>query len=150
MSQLDLFQPVSLSSYRKQEHIMEQTKPVQQQLPAITLKTIEQAIRLLNATGCKYKVIATDGQEFGELEIVRAPAKKKKQFGKLYPYGAMHKHYHPYLASLQVGDVACVPITPFDANSLQSSITGWASKHWGPKTYKTCVSNNEVQVLRVE
>jgi len=49
MNQLDLFQPVSLSSYRKQERIMPTTKPVQQL--AVTTKTIEQAIKLLKATG---------------------------------------------------------------------------------------------------
>jgi hypothetical protein len=146
MEQRDLFQPVSPSS---QERIMEPTKPVQQ-LPAITMKTIEQAIRLLTATGCKYKVITTDGQEFGELEIVRAPVKKKKVFGKLYPFGAMHKHYYPHLVNLQVGDVACIPVAPFDNNSLQSAVTGWASKTWGSGNYKTCVVNNEVQVLRVQ
>jgi hypothetical protein len=115
-------------------------------MPAIISKTIDQAIKMLDSAGCKYKIIALDGTQYGMLEVVE-PKKSGKKF--VYPPGTMHKHYRPYVKDLKVGEVGAIPSGEFDLRSLQSAISGWASSNWGNRSYKTCISNNEVQILRI-
>ena len=38
-------------------------------IPEIVKRTISQAIKLLDASGCKYKIIDQDGNEFGDLVV---------------------------------------------------------------------------------
>jgi hypothetical protein len=144
MTQLDLFQPVSLSSYNRQEHLMSTTKPVQQL--AITAKTIEQAIKLLKATGCQYKIIDVAGNEYGDLKVVAEKGTKKRK--STHAYGSVTNHFKPYLKDLDVGDVAVVPIDKFEHASLLSCVAAWCVTNWGKGNARTCRSGDTIQVLR--
>ena len=139
MQQLDLFQPVSPSS---QERIMPPTKPVQHL--AVTTKSIEQAIKLLKATGCQYKIIDAAGNEYGALQV----AEKKKKRNGIYQYGELTNHFKPYVKDLEVGDVAVIPMDKFDYKTLIRCLSAWCNTQWGSGNTKTCRSGDTLQVLR--
>ena len=48
-------------------------------MPEIVKRTVTQAIKLLDASGVKYKIIDQDGNEFGDL-VVATPKKTSKTF----------------------------------------------------------------------
>ena len=121
---------------------MPTTKPVQQL--AITTKSIEQAIKLLSATGCQYKIIDAAGNEYGELQVVE---KKKKRNGT-YQYGELTNHFKSYVRDLEVGDVAVIPIDKFDYRNLIRCMSAWCNTKWGKGNVKTCRSGDTIQVLR--
>jgi len=139
MKQLDFFQPVStLSDYPRVKEI-----PMPK-LPQVTQAAINQALKLLNASGCKYKVIDSTGVEYGDLET--APPRKKRR-GDL-KFGAYSNHYKPYIENLAVGDVAVIPIDKFKYVKLLGSLSAWCSTNWGKGNTKTCKAGNTIQVLR--
>jgi len=57
-------------------------------IPEIVKRTISQAIKLLDASGCKYKIIDQEGNEYGSL-VVAEPKKTSKNYK--YPPGTMHR-----------------------------------------------------------
>ena len=107
-------------------------------------EAILQAIKFLQATGCQFKIIDSNGDEYGDLAVTKSKGTKNRK----YRPGEMHKHYLPYVEHLKVGEVASIPIEPFDKSSLSGAVCGWCSAHWGNKTYKSCTTESEVQVLR--
>ena len=114
-------------------------------IPEIVKRTIAQAIKLLDASGCKYKVIDQDGNEYGSLAVVE-PKKTSKNYK--YPPGTMHKFFYPLIKDMKVGDVVVIKNFDFEPRSLQSAITAWASWHWGNGSYKTCLVGPDVEILR--
>ena len=114
-------------------------------IPEIVRRTIAQAIKLLDASGCKYKVIDQDGNEYGILNVSE-PKKSNKTYK--HPPGTMHKFYHPLIKDMKVGDVVCIKNFDFDARDLQGAVSAWASEHWGKGAYKTCVVGPDVEILR--
>jgi hypothetical protein len=113
-------------------------------MPEVIKRTILQAIKLLDAAGCKYKIIDSYGNEYGVLVV----APTKKPINRKHAYGAMTNYFTPLIKNLAVGEVICISPGEFTAKDLQGAISGWASANWGNGNYRTCVSNNEVQILR--
>lgn len=114
-------------------------------IPEIVKRTIAQAIKLLDASGCKYKVIDQDGNEYGVL-TVSEPKKSSRTFK--HPPGTMHRFYYPLIKDMKVGDVVVIKNFDFEPRALQGAITGWAAEHWGKGSYKTCVVGPDVEILR--
>jgi hypothetical protein len=109
----------------------------------IVKRTIAQAIKLLDATGVKYKVIDKDGNEFGDLVV-----SKTKKTNSLYPRGTMFRYYHPLIKDMKIGDVVAIESGEFTTKSLQGAITSWATATWGKGSYTTAVVGSSVQILR--
>lgn len=109
--------------------------------------TLERAIALLNAVKAKYKIIAEDGTEYGDLEL--APKKGKRQFK--YPLGEMSNYYRPMVEDMQPGDVRVVPAGKFAIEALRGTMTGWIAFKWGAGAAVTSVNrkNNTIEILRV-
>lgn len=61
-------------------------------------EALEVAIKILDAQGCKYKVITADGAEFGVLEV--APERKRARRRDLSHFG-----YPEKVRAMKVGDV---------------------------------------------
>jgi hypothetical protein len=114
--------------------------------PEIIKRTIANAIKLLDAAGCKYKIIDQSGTEYG---ILTAQEKKKSKNYK-YPPGTLYKFYHPLIKDMKVGDVVVVKNFDYEARALQGAISAWASEHWGKGAYRTCVVGPDVEILRCE
>ena len=111
----------------------------------IELKTLNNAIRLLNAIKCDYAIIDIDGNKHGTLKIVN----KKKEHK--YPHGSITKHVRQYFVPLEVGDSFEIPIGDFDYKSVQS-VTGYLfGETWGKGNYTSCYikENTAIQVLRL-
>lgn len=123
---------------------MNTTKPVQQL--AITAKTIEQAIKLLKATGCQYKIIDVAGNEYGDLQAGTKKVNKRRP--NAYAYGALTAHFKPHLRDLDVGNVAVIPLDKFKYPRLLSCLTAWCTTNWGKGNTRTCRSGDTIQVLR--
>ena len=114
-------------------------------MPEVVRRTIAQAIKLLDASGAKYKIIDQEGNEYGTLTVSK-PKKLTKTF--VHPPGTMWKYYYPMLKDMNPGDVVVVPAGEFDPKRLQGAITGWACATWGLQAYKTCVVGSNVEILR--
>lgn len=111
----------------------------------IELKTLNNAIRLLNAIKCNYAIIDIDGNKHGTLKIV------KKKIEHKYPHGSITKHVRQYFVPLEVGNSFEIPIGDFDYKSVQS-VTGYLfSEAWGKGNYTSCYikENTAIQVLRL-
>ena len=111
----------------------------------IELKTLNSAIRLLNAIKCSYAIIDTDGNKHGTLEIA------EKKIERKYPYGSITKHVRQYLKELDVGDYLEIPIANFDFETIQSVGCSLFHQSWGKGNYTTCGvnENTALQVMRL-
>jgi hypothetical protein len=114
-------------------------------IPEIVKRTIAQAIKLLDASGCKYKIIDQDGNEYGTLAAVE-PKKTSKNYK--FPPGTMHRFYYPLIKDMKVGDVVVIKNFDFEPKALQGAVTAWATEHWGKGSYKTCLVGPDVEILR--
>lgn len=112
---------------------------------SIKEKALQNALSVLDALKCGYKVITTDGQEYGELAVVMP----KKRHRSKYPLGTYANYVRPFIDGLTVGDVSVIPLGEFDGKDLQSSVTIHAHHKWGKGSYKTCVTDKAVEILRI-
>ena len=119
-------------------------------MSAVINTAIIRAIALLNATGAKYKVIATDGTEYGDLIVAKQPTLKKRGFtiNKDYPRGERTAYVRAILEPMQAGDTKVVLNGPY-GDSLSSLVPPTAQSLWGKKTYITSVVDGGIEVLRV-
>lgn len=114
---------------------------------------IERALRFLNAAGCKYCILETDGTKHGTLEI--AAAKETGRRASRFPRGSMLTHYMPFVKDLKAGDATLVPYGEFGVDeggksALRGSLASWCSARWGNKTYITHNNAQGIELLRVE
>lgn len=109
--------------------------------------TLERAILMLNAIKAKYKIIAEDGTEYGDLEL--APKKGKRTLR--YALGEMSEYYRPMVEDMKPGDVRVVPAGKFAVEALRGTMTGWIAYKWGAGAAVTSVNrkDNTIEVLRV-
>lgn len=116
--------------------------------PEVVTKTIQKAVALLKASGCQFKVITMDGEEFGDLEVVH---KKTKQLRDGRKYGELSKHIAPHLKlSARVGDVLEIPSGRYNAEHIRSALCAILTKRWGSGSYTTAIASDSVQVMRIQ
>ena len=109
-------------------------------------KSLAHALKILDALNCQYKVIASDGNEYGQLQI--APLRKRKPSNK-YKWGERSAYVRPHLKSLAIGDVAVIPPAHFGLTDLQSTVTSVAHQLWGPSSYSSSITGGSVELLRI-
>ena len=102
---------------------------------------------MLNACKVQFAIIDSDGKKHGNLEVVE----KTKRRPLKYPFGALAKHFAPYINNLREDEAAEVPCQDYDIESMRSAIAGWASSHWGNGTCSTMLDkkSNTVLVFRM-
>lgn len=115
-------------------------------MKSIDKKAIDRAVLLLLAAKAKFKIIAEDGTEYGELE---AALPKRRKFAN--PRGTLKDHFYPFIADMTPGDVRTIPAKEFGAERIRSSLAGWIATNWGNGAAITSVDRkaNTVEVLRV-
>lgn len=110
----------------------------------VKAKAITQAVRLLQAAGAQFKVIADDGTEFGELEVAAQKIRSCRR-GHFAATGYLQK-----LEAMEVGGVEILrPEQPEDLESLRGSVCGKASRLFGRGNYTTVVNDGAVEILRI-
>ena len=109
---------------------------------------LTRALQYLDSIGAKYKVIASDGSEYGELQVIeprssRAPLR--------YPRGTIREYIRPQMGGMAIGDVIKIPADQFGLETVQGSATSFASQYWGNGTVITRKDAilGVVEVLRV-
>ena len=114
----------------------------------VTAKAIAQAMHILRATKCAFKIVTVDGTVFqeGDVHAFRGHG------GKIgHPRGFIAAHFKPYLEPMKVGGVVEVPWHPeIREDDLQSAMTAWMTGKWGKGSYATQKNNNKkvIEVLR--
>lgn len=111
----------------------------------VQFAALEKAMRLLDATGCKYRICTPNGTWFGDLKI----EKQKRQFK--YAFGEKSAYLRQYLTDIQIGHVVKVPSDKYDLIDLQKSISSFLSKSLWPKCHTSTMNRDEniIEVLRV-
>ena len=128
--------------------MMKANMEAQKEVPQVVMKTVHEALNKLRVTNCAFKIMLPDG-EIVEHDMDRFKPKKAITRNRTYKHGELKERYYPYLANLQVGEVAEIPyddVIPFAA--LQSSATAFLSLLWGNGSY-TSSTNKEKQVLEI-
>jgi hypothetical protein len=114
---------------------------------------LKRALIILSGLGAQYKIILPDGTEYGDLVVApKVEEKKRKRKPSPYPIGALQNYFQPMLDALRPGDAVEVPAGKFDIESLRGSMTAWAGKTWGRKTFisRSDKTRNVVEFLRME
>ena len=104
---------------------------------------IDQALKLLNASGCKYFVVDEEGKTYGEIPVL-----PKQKNDRKYKPGEMLNYYKPFVINAKVGDVVVIPYGNFDQRSLSGAVTAYLSNTWGKKSYKSYMTNSAIEILR--
>jgi hypothetical protein len=105
--------------------------------------SLPKIISMLNACKVQFAIIDSNGKQHGNLEIVE----KKKRRPLKYPFGALAKHFTPYIENLKEDQAAEVPCKEYNMESMRSAIAGWASSHWGNGVCSTMLDKKSNTVL---
>jgi len=110
----------------------------------IKKQALQRAIAMLQGAGAQYKIIDEDGQEYTNFE-----AKKTRTYK--YPFGALTKHFRPYVEKMEVGELVEVPAGIYDLGSVQSALTGWFCNNHGNGSCMTSTNKQKkiVEVIRI-
>jgi hypothetical protein len=104
---------------------------------------IEKAIKLLEASKAKFKVIYGE-HEFGDLEVVQ-----EKKIIKRHRFFADKYDYVTIMRSLDVGDVHVFNVSEEDSHGLTSSICARAITIWGKGSVATQNDGSKVTIMRL-
>jgi hypothetical protein len=104
--------------------------------------------------GVKFKIVMPNGQEFGELEIVKEKV-RTRVVSKFRPRGTIRNYIMPFIEHMKVGDVCVIPmpvnIPDFDSKKLLSSVSGTCCYRWGNgHAIVAPTLNGGVELLRVQ
>lgn len=125
---------------------MPSTQLKKSQEPAdVASRAVQRAIRMLAAANCRYAVIDSQGQRYGQLEVHERSRSRRQ----LRPYGQLRDHCRPYLTNVAVGEAVKIPLGRFTARELRSSITAWLTVNWGLSTYTSFCTDTHVEILRI-
>lgn len=113
-------------------------------------KAIQDALRNLNAAGCKYVIQKADGTVInGGLEIAPVKAARKKEQRPRTNFA--QSGYMEVLKAAKVGEVLELPYGDFVPEDYRSTISASASRHFGNGNAMTTVNHEKrcVELLRL-
>ena len=116
--------------------------------------TLDRTLKTLAALGAEYIVKDSDGgmHMLGNLILATAPAVPKRKHRSGLPHGDLTKHISVYVDTMQVGDVACVPMYEGgNMKSLHSTVSSYTLRLWGSgnSTTHKDTDANCVEVMRI-
>lgn len=117
--------------------------------PLVVTKTIQNAVRMLEASGAQFKVISPDGTEYGVLKV-ESPRKKKMNPDR--EYGELRAYYDRFIDyNAPVGTVLQVPHNPkYKPEEIRGGLCAKLTTRWGKGTYTTAVAKNgTVEIMRI-
>jgi hypothetical protein len=107
--------------------------------------TLQKALAMLRAVNCKFLVIDSENNKFGDLEVVEKSTKKRNL---LYPRGELKSYIDPYLRNIAIGEVVEIPYGKYAAENLQGSTAGYMCHKYGNGAH-TSSQNHDKKVLEV-
>lgn len=121
-------------------------------MQATTNNFLLKAVAMLGAlekSGVLFKVVTSDGSEYGTLPHVRELMNKKVR----RKHGSVSMHIDPYLRRLEQGDVAVIEMpsnADYSINDFQARVSSRMCSMWGAGN-GTCHRNeNTIEVLRIK
>jgi len=109
----------------------------------IHIKTLNQAIRMLDAIGCAYAIKDTNGVTHGTLQLAHEPKRQLR-----FQFGEIATHVRKYLADLGVGEVAYIPCDKYGNKSITQTATAFMIKEHGVGSFK-CAYNKAEDIVEV-
>lgn len=108
---------------------------------------IERIARQLENLGCEYKIITSDGTEFGTLEVMTTKASKREH--NRYVNAT---NYKELLKDIKPGESVFVPAGTAPLEGVQSVCSSYMVMTYGKGAYMTAqvADRNGVEVLRLE
>lgn len=107
-------------------------------------KTLQKALAMLSALHCKFLVIDSNNNKYGELEAVEKINKRVL----LYPKGELKAYIDPYLRDIAIGEVVEIPYGKYAGANLQGSTAGYMCHKYGNSAH-TSSQNHGKKVLEV-
>jgi len=114
----------------------------------IQKRELLRSIKLIQSLGCSFRIIAPDGESFGELQVVE-PKPPRIRAERRYPYGSLSKQAREHLnLNADVGVVQEVPCGEFDLEMLRATACNILTKAWGTDSYVTVARGTYFEVMR--
>lgn len=119
--------------------------------PMVVRRTLSSALRLLNTCGVQYKVITPWGEQFGTLPVAaETKDTKRRKAPRKYALGELRSLYGQAVATLKVGEVAQVPFSGYPPNDLRGQMAAYAHGLWNKDSYRTCITETHVELMRIK
>lgn len=114
----------------------------------IQKRELIRSIKLIQSLGCSFRIIAPDGESFGELEVVKTKPPRIRAERK-YPYGSLTKHIQRCVdLNAGIGAVQKIPCDEFDVETLRATACNILTKAWGTDSYVTMARGDYFEVMR--
>lgn len=111
----------------------------------IVSRTIN-TLNALTAQGLKFYIEMPDGKTYGNVKLKG----KKGKRNEYRPFGSVRAIMTQFLSNMDMGDVVQIPIPPtFEREEFRSRVCSYLHDTWGKETYKTAVTKDVVEVLRL-
>lgn len=122
---------------------------MEQVLRKLLDQSVKNLIALEGRGHITFKVITTEGEEFGNLEVKPVEKKKKKRKSSL-PHGEIRQYLLPILKDVQPDQVVTIPLRSYKAESIRGNACSWCTTVWGKGTYSSTVpkGKNSVEIYR--
>lgn len=109
----------------------------------IKTKTLNQAIKMLDALKVQYKIIDGDGNVYDKL------IEKKAKSG--LPRGERRAYVLQFIENMDIGDVVEFPAGPYNIEELRSNAISWFNGMYGVGSCTSSVDKekNTCEILRI-
>lgn len=109
--------------------------------------TLLQSRKLLS-----FKVITTEGEEHGTLEIKKLKKVKPKgtrtRGPAKYPDGELRDYLLPFVKDLKQDEIVSIPVSKYPHEVVRGNVCAWCSKAWGKGTY-TSTFNKTAKTVEI-
>lgn len=105
----------------------------------------EQAIKVLDLVGAKYKIVLPDGEEHGTLKIAE---EKKPTKRNLPSYGHLEtrRFFMPFVKNMEAGDVTVIDCAQYDKRVIARDISSYFCNALGGGTVSVLADPHENKV----
>ena len=101
-------------------------------MEAIQQKTLNQAIKMLNAIGCQYKIQDPDGNTYGELEVTTSYKASLE-----HEYGSIAAFVKEQLGEMEPGNIRGVDYSTFGKKRIVTAVCSHMTRIYGLGSFKT-------------
>jgi hypothetical protein len=105
----------------------------------------EQAVKVLDLLGAKYKIILPDGEEHGELKVAEEKKPTKRNLPS-YGRNETRNFFIPLVCNMKAGDVVVVDCAQYDKRVIARDISAYYSNKLGGSTISVATVPNEQKV----
>lgn len=115
----------------------------------IFYKMLERAVKDLETLRRKglvnYKVLTSDGEEFGDIELMEVDVEedKPRKRASLYPHGEIRRYILGYVEALDLDEIMSIPIKDYPEEHIRGNLCAWATTVWGKGSYTSTINREK-------